>query len=184
MAQCCEKKARGLLTTCDSRECLPLPTFESGRLDTSERFLYECLSPVPNPCYFLRILPTFFMMALFPICVMDLDSFIQQIFVENLSFSILAKCQLLPNLVISALFFLPCSSIPDSFVLPPFPRSQFQVICSRNKKLAGVAEDTNLGSFCQKKNLAYLSEFSRAQNSESLKKKKKILKTPLYYYYL
>ena len=116
------------------------------------------------------------MMALFPICVMDLDSFIQQIFVENLSFSILAKCQLLPNLVISALFFLPCSSIPDSFVLPPFPRSQFQVICSRNKKLAGVAEDTNLGSFCQKKNLAYLSEFSRAQNSESLKKKKKFLK--------
>lgn len=150
VAQFCEKKARGLLT-CDSRGCLPLPMFKAAILDTSERFLYECLSPIPNPCYFLRILPTFFMMALFPICVMDLDSFIQQIFVENLSFSILAKCQLLPNLVISALFFLTCNSIPDSFVLPLFPRSQFQAICSRNKKLTGVAEDSNLGSFCLEK---------------------------------
>ena len=115
------------------------------------------------------------MMALFPICVMDLDSFIQQIFVENLSFSILAKCQLLPNLVISALFFLTCNSIPDSFVLPPFPRSQFQAICSRNKKLTGVAEDSNLGGFCLEKEFS-ISVWILYSSKLSILWKKKFLK--------
>ena len=93
-----------------------------------------------------------------PICVIDLDLFIQQIFVENLSCSVLAKCQLLKNLVISALFFLPYKSIPDSFVLSPFPRSQFQVICSKNKKLAGVAKDSYLGSFFSEREFGISAE--------------------------
>lgn len=82
-----------------------------------------------------------------PVCGIDLDLFIQRLFVENLPCSVLAECQLLKILVISARFFLHYKSIPDSFVLSPFPRSQFQVICSKNKKFAGVAEDSNSGSF-------------------------------------
>lgn len=64
---------------------------------------------VPNPHYLLRILLAFFMTGLFPLRVIDLDSFIQQIFVENCSCSVLAECQFLglKNRAISALFFLP-----------------------------------------------------------------------------
>lgn len=68
MAQSCEKKATGLLTCCDSRKCLPLPTFKPGIPDTREWILYECLFPIPNRYYLLRIPPAFSMVGLSHMC--------------------------------------------------------------------------------------------------------------------
>lgn len=122
------EKARRLFI-CDLRRCLPFPMFKPWVLDTAEWFLYECLTPVPNLSYSLRIRPAFLMMELFPLCIIDLASFIQQIFVENLSCSELAACQLLmlKNLVISALFFLSWKPVPDSFVLSAYLVKEYKI---------------------------------------------------------
>lgn len=66
--------------------------------------------------------------------IIDADSFIQQIFVETLSSSVLAACQLRmpPNLVISALFVLPWKPVPDSLLCSAY--------CSRSTKLVEVPE--------------------------------------------
>lgn len=77
------------------------------------------------------------MIGLFPTCIIDLDSFIQQIFVGNLSCSALAVCQflVLKNLVISS-----------------FPRSQFQILLSVQLLCPGVQSEQeflsiHLGNF-------------------------------------
>lgn len=130
MAQCCEKKAEGLLTCCDSRKCLPLLMFTPQIPSTRGWFLYECHPPIPNPNDLLKILPAFFMKGVLSVCVIDLDSFIQQIFVQKLMFCI---CWMSVTSSHKSNDFLSEKSIPDCFVLSPFSRSQFQVVFSRSK---------------------------------------------------
>lgn len=120
---------------------------EPGLPGTREWFLYECLFPAPEPCYLLRILTAFFMMGLFPTCHRLGFIHSANICQEPFILFILAACQLRKNLVISALFFLPYKSVLDPFVLCPSSGSQFQIIYSRRKTLARLAEDSNLGSF-------------------------------------
>lgn len=126
------EKSQGLLPCCDVRTCLPLPMFKFCPPDIGVSPVWMP-SPLPNPHYLLRILPAFLMMGPFPVCVIDLDSFIRQIFAENFSCSILAECQTLVfrSLVIS----FPRSQFQILLSFLPF-ESQFQVICSWSKKIS------------------------------------------------
>lgn len=156
---------------------------EPGLPGTREWFLYECLFPAPEPCYLLRILTAFFMMGLFPTCHRLGFIHSANICQEPFILFILAACQLRKNLVISALFFLPYKSVLDPFVLSPSSGSQFQIIYSRRKTLARLAEDSNLGSFFFQKRIWHNCLHS-LDFKFSIFPPPPILKFPRYYYYL
>lgn len=99
---------------------------------------------IPNPNDLLKILPAFFMMGLLPVCVIDLDAFIQQIFVEKLMFCI---CWYQLLVLTSRVIFFLRSQFQSVLSFLPSQEVNFWLFLKELKKNYQELLSIHLGSF-------------------------------------